>query len=193
MMIRSRLVAVVLVVLAPFAVGCSLKGMHEVPADRVSLTPPADQAMVVFLRAAANASTASLFELRGSEQRFIGLLVDGTRMTYATAPGRTRFMVIGRSASFLDADLAAGKTYRVAVLIGVDPDEFIRLAPMHAGAPVSRSVQDCIDACKWVVKGDRADAWAREHAGSIQTKKAQYLPKWESRPNRPMLTASDGS
>src|SRR5262249_45412354 len=122
-----------------------------------------DQAIVVFLRAAANASTASLFELRGSEQRFIGLLVDNTRMAYATAPGRTRFMVIAKSASFLDGELEAGKTYRVAVLLGQDPEEFIRLSPVRPGATVSRPVQDCLDSCKWVVNTEKSEAWAREH------------------------------
>ena len=191
MMSRGRLGGVVVVVVCLLA-GCSLKGMREVPPDRVTLTASADQAIIVFLRAAANASTASLFELRGSEQRFIGLLVDNTRLAYVTAPGRTRFMVVAKSASFLDADLAAGKTYRVAVLVGQDPDEFIRLSPLRPGAAPPRSVQDCLDSCKWVTSTEKAEAWARQHATSIQRKKAQYLPGWESRPNRPMLTAADG-
>ncbi len=167
---RGRLAVVVF---ACLLAGCSLKGMREVPADQVNLTAPADQAIVVFLRAATNAAAASLFELRGSEQRFIGLLVDNTRLAYATAPGRTRFMVIAKSASFLDGELEAGKTYRVAVLLGQDSDEFIRLSPVRPGAT-------------------KSEARAREHAGSIQTKKAQYLPRWESRPNRAMLAATDG-
>ena len=116
MMTRST---VACLVVALVLAGCvSLKGMQAVPPDGLRLTPTADQATIVFLRPARTATTTSLFELRGSEQRFIGLLVTDTRLVYRTAPGRTRFMVIGLSADFLDAELEAGKTYQVAILLG---------------------------------------------------------------------------
>ena len=182
------------VVLAVVVAGCGLKGMREVAADRAAVKPPADQAAIVFMRSAATAATTSLFELSSSEQpRFIGLLVQNTRMVYLTAPGRTRFMVVGRSASFLDAELAAGKTYEVAILLGDGVEEHFRLVPASRVASAdSRAVEDCRATCKWVENTDRSEAWARGQASSIQRKKAEYLPKWERRPNRPTLAAGDG-
>ena len=175
--------------------GCTtLKGMREVSPDAVRLAPVADQATVIFLRPARAGTTTSLFELRGSEQRFIGLLVTDTRLVYRTAPGRTRFMVIGLSADFLDADLAAGKTYQVAVLLGQGPTEqFFVLRPVRPGAAQVSAVQYCLASCTWVENTDRSEAWARRETSSIQRKKARYLPAWESQPNRPTLLVTDGT
>jgi predicted small lipoprotein YifL len=187
--IRVAAVVVLVVVVA----GCGLKGMREVPAHRAAVTAPADKAAIVFMRSAATAATTSLFELQSSEQpRFIGLLVQNTRMVYLTAPGRTRFMVVGRSASFLDADLQAGKTYEVAIVLGDGVEEHFRLVPASRAGADSRAVEDCRATCKWVENTDRSEAWARGQASSIQRKKAEYLPKWERRPNRPTLSASAG-
>ena len=181
-------------VVALILAGCvSLKGMRAVPPDGVRLAPTAEQATIVFLRPARTATTTSLFELRGSEQRFIGLLVTDTRLVYRTAPGATRFMVIGLSADFLDAELEAGKTYQVAVLLGQGTEQFFVLRPVRPGAPQSAAVQYCVASCMWVENTERSEAWARREASSIQRKKARYLPAWESQPNRPTLVAKDGT
>jgi hypothetical protein len=182
-------------VLALVLAGClSHRGMREVAPDAVRLAPAADQATIIFLRPARAGTTTSLFELRGSEQRFIGLLVSDTRLVYRTAPGRTRFMVIGLSADFLDADLAAGKTYQVAVLLGQGPSEqFFVLRPVRPGMPQAAAVQYCQSSCTWLENTERSEAWARREASSIQRKKARYLPAWEGQPNRPMLLANDGT
>jgi predicted small lipoprotein YifL len=194
MKVRARVYFAAVIVLAGVAAGCGLKGMREMPADRAAVKPPTDRAAVVFMRSAPTAATTSLFELSSSEQpRFIGLLVQNTRMVYLTAPGRTRFMVIGRSASFLDAELAPGKTYEVAVVLGDGVEEHFRLVPAsRVPSTESRAVEDCRATCKWVENTDRSEAWARGQASSIQRKKAEYLPKWERRPNRPTLAAGDG-
>jgi hypothetical protein len=175
--------------------GCTtLKGMREVSPDAVRLAPVADQATVIFLRPARAGTTTSLFELRGAEQRFIGLLVSDTRLVYRTAPGRTRFMVIGLSADFLDADLVAGKTYHIAVLLGQGPSEqFFVLRPVRPGMPQASAVQYCVTSCTWVENTERSETWARRQASSIQRKKARYLPAWESQTNRPTLLATDGT
>jgi hypothetical protein len=194
MITRSRRRYVTLVVLGLVLTGCmTLRGMRQVPADGVNVKPPADQAAVVFLRAAPTGTTTSLFDLRDPlENKFIGLLVADTRLVYLTAPGRTRFMVIGLSASFLDAELEAGKTYQVAVIIGPNAEEHFRLVPVRPGQTPSKVVQNCLESCIWVENTDRSMAWARGQASSIQRKKVQYLPLWEKRPNRPVLLASDG-
>jgi hypothetical protein len=193
MMRRRRFGYAAVLVVGLVVGGCvALRGMREVPAERVVVKPPADRAAIVFMRPATTTATTSLFELRGSQESFIGLLVQDTRMVYLTAPGRTRFMVIGRSANFLDAELEAGKTYHVAVLLGEAIDEHFRLQPLRPGAVQSRAVQDCEASCKWVENTEKSESWARRESSSIQRKKAYYLPIWERRPNRPTLVATDG-
>ena len=192
MMTRARVGCAVLVVVGLAVGGCvPLRGMRQVPAERVGVKPPADQAAIIFMRAARTGTTTSLFELRGSQDRFIGLLVPDTRLVHLTAPGRTRFMVIGRHASFLDAELEAGKTYDVAVLDGPDVEEPFVLRPV-APADARPVIQYCFASCAWVENTEKSEEWARKQWTSIQRKKAQDLPKWESRPNRPMLKAADG-
>lgn len=193
MITRSWLAYAAVAVLGLVLAGCTtLRGMQQVPADRVNVKPPADQAAVVFLRAAPSGTTTSLFEVREPQDKFIGLLVSDTRLVYLTAPGRTRFMVVGLSANFLDAELEAGKTYQVAIILGPNAEEHFRLQPVRPGEAPSKPVQYCLDTCTWVENTDRSQAWARGQWSSIQRKKARYLPIWGSRPNRPVLLASDG-
>jgi hypothetical protein len=191
MSMRARLGFAVVIVVGLVLSGCiTLRGMREVPKDRVSTSPPADQAAIVFLRTARNGTTTSLFELREPQDRFIGLLVNDTRLVYLTAPGRTRFMVVGMTASFLDADLQPGRTYQVAVAPGV-AGEYFRLQPVRPGAS-PKDVDYCQAYCTWVENSDKSQAWARNQWSSIQRKKARYLPDWEKQPSRPVLVAGDG-
>src|SRR5260370_11853740 len=112
MMTRARVGWAVLVVVGLAVGGCvPLRGMRQVPAERVGVKPPADQAAIVFMHVARTGGTTSLFELRGSQDRFIGLLVTNPRLVHLTPPGRTRVMVIGRHATFLATQLQACTTY----------------------------------------------------------------------------------
>src|SRR5882724_11088806 len=134
MMMRARVGCAVLAVVGLAVGGCvPLRGMRQVPAERLGVKPPADQAAIVLMHAPRRGGTTSLFELRGSPDRFIVLLDTDTRVVQLAAPGRTRFMVIGRHAIFLDAELQAGKTYDVAVLDGPDVEEPFVLRPVTPG------------------------------------------------------------
>jgi hypothetical protein len=189
---RSRVRFAALIGVGLLLTGCiTLRGMRQVPAERVNVTPPADKAAVVFLRTARTGTTTSLFEIREPQDQFIGLLVSDTRMVYVTTPGRTRFMVVGLTASFLDADLQPGKTYQVAVAQGTSSAAYFELKPVRPGAP-PKEVQYCLDYCIWVENTEKSQAWSRAQWSSVQRKKARYLPDWEKRANRPVLVAEDG-
>jgi hypothetical protein len=185
-------------VLGTLTGGCAnqLRGMRAVPADKVNVRPPADRAAVVFLRPATTigAHSATLFELRpGREDRFVGILVAETRLVDYVPGGRTRFMVLGRGAEFLDADLQPGKTYVVALLPPATgtSDSFFVLAPVR-GAP-SAAIRQCRESCIWVENTDASRAWSQRTWQSIQVKKTTYQPRWEARPERPALGPADGS
>jgi hypothetical protein len=189
-----RMLYAALLVLGLLLASCTapLRGMRAVPAGQVDLRPPADQAAIVFLRQVRVATSTSLFELRGQPDRFIGLLVSDTRLLYLAAPGRTRFMVIGQSASFMDAELQAGKTYYVAVVQGDLAQEQFVFRPLRPGTMEMPDIRECLASCVWVENTDKSQAWARKESSSIQRKKARYLPRWESRTTRPTLLATDG-
>jgi len=189
---RFRCIAVV--VLALVLGACSLyKGMREVPPAQVNVAAPPDQAAIVFLRwKTGGALSTSLFELREPPDRFIGILVSESRLLYLTAPGRTRFMVVGHTASFLDADLAAGRTYYVGVLPGDGGGELFVLRPLRDKDLQTREAVSCASVCAWLTNGARSEQWARSQANSIQRKKERYLPEWERRADSAVLLATDG-
>jgi hypothetical protein len=191
--------ALPLALLAVLAGGCAnqLRGMRAVPPGQVNARPPADRAAVVFLRPSTStgAHSASLFELRpGAEDRFVGILVAETQLVDHVPAGRTRFMVLGRGAEFLDADLEAGKTYRVALLPPPPgtSDSFFTLVPVRGTDLRPWPVRQCTESCGFVENTERSRAWAQRTWSSIQRKKAAYLPKWEARADRPALRAADG-
>jgi len=189
---RFRCIAVV--VLALVLGACSLyKGMREVPPAHVNVAAPPEQAAIVFMRwKTGGALSTSLFELREPPDRFIGILVSESRLLYLTAPGRTRFMVIGHSASFLDADLAAGKTYYVGIVPGDAAGELFVLRPLRDKDLQTREAASCASVCAWLANGARSEQWARSQANSIQRKKERYLPEWERRTDKAVLLATDG-
>jgi hypothetical protein len=185
-------------VLTILAAGCGnqLRGMRAIPTGQATVRPPADRAAVVFLRPVLTTGThsASLFELRpGTEDRFVGILTAETQMVDYVPAGRTRFMVLGRGAEFLDADLQAGKTYVVALMpppAGTS-DSYFALVPVR-GEPRAASIRQCSESCTWVENTDASRAWSKRTWHSIQHKKMTYLPQWEARTDRPALRAADG-
>ena len=185
-------------VLTMLAAGCGnqLRGMRAVPAGQANVRPPADRAAVVFLRPSLTTGThsASLFELRpGTEDRFVGILTAETQMVDYVPAGRTRFMVLGRGAEFLDAELQAGKTYVVALMPppAGSSDSYFALVPVRGEARAA-SIRQCSESCTWVENTDQSRAWSQRTWYSIQAKKTAYLPKWEARAERPTLRAADG-
>ena len=144
-------------VLGLLLAGCTapLRGMRAVPAGQVNLTSPADQAAIVFMRQVRAATSTSLFELRGQPDRF---------------------MVIGQSASFMDAEVQAGKTYYVAVVPGDLAQEQFVFRPLRPADLEMPDIRECLASCVWVEDTEKSQAWAR----------------WESRTTRPTLSATDG-
>jgi len=182
-----------LFVVGVFLGGCyPLRGMRAVPVEQVSVSAPADQAAVVFMRWTGGSISTSLFELHGPQDRFIGILVADSRMVYVAAPGRTRFMLVGQSANFMDADLVAGKTYHVGIVLGSLGERQFVFRPLRPDDLYQRDVKRCADSCTWVANTERSEAWARTQWSSIQRKKERYLPGWEGRTDRPALLATDG-
>jgi hypothetical protein len=189
---KHAMVVLLLAVVALAGCGDRLRGMHALPeGQRVTTAPPPGKVAVVFLRPAATGWTASLFQLKKEDDIFVGLLVDGTKLLHVADPGPTRFMVVGQgSADFIDAEFEAGKTYHVVVTAGTNAGTTFSLWPVtrDRGSDLPR----WLDQCRWVENTPRTEAWARAHWPSIQTRKQQFLPKWEARSDRPVLRANDG-
>src|SRR5467141_3229468 len=142
----------IVVALGLLLAGCTapLRGMRELPAAHVNITPPPDQAALVFMRGKAGGSiSTSLFDLREPPDQFIGILVYESRLLYLTTPGRTRFMVVGQSASFMD------------VVLGGRGEETFELRPLRAGDLQQREARRCAVIFNYTANTEKSQEWAR--------------------------------
>lgn len=184
-MYRSILLLVVL-----FLAGCagSSDYMKNVEPAQVKAVASLDDSLVVFARPSGLgfAVQSPVFDVTEESPELIGIVSAKTRIAHTAAPGKHRYMVIGESAAFLDAELLAGKTYYVTVSprMGLWKARF-------ALAPAKSEDLDC-DACKWVENTPASHAWATANMPSILEKKAKYLPDFLADPERQRLDASDG-
>jgi hypothetical protein len=148
--------------------------------------PDADKALVVFLRPSAYGGgvSASVYDAPDGSTEFIGLVQHGNKLAYQATPGQHRFMVIAENADFVDATLEAGKTYYVLVSprMGMWKARF-SLLPIHNTPTGDESLQSA-EFKKWMAKTsfvettDSNRTWYENNKASVESKKADYLVKW---------------
>lgn len=179
--------------------GCAgtVKHMQEVPAEQVKSKPDPDKAMVVFMRPSTLgfAVQSSVFNIDQPTPQLAGIVPAKYKVAYEVEPGEHMFMVIGESADFMSAELAAGKVYYALVTprMGFWKARF-SLKPIHQNELGSEEFAQWKADTKWVVTNEDTDAWAREHMSSIQEKHNEYLPQWRAKPKteQPHLSPIDG-
>jgi hypothetical protein len=191
----SRLFLLVVPVLL---VGCAAPtgGMKMIPGAQVDLKPDPAKATVVIMRASGFAKNilSPVYEVRGDDERFIGILPVQKMIVYRADPGVTRFMVMGESVDFMDATLAAGKTYYAVVMprMGVWKARF-SILPVHA-ADVEKSLpgykKDCSD--MYVDNSEQSLAWAKDHAADAKNRKNDGLKDWLKQTDKATLLVGDG-
>jgi hypothetical protein len=187
-----------LIVLVVVAAGCAgpVRGMRELPpGTEVTTKPPAGKAAIVFMRPSGLgfAVSSSVFEVKKDGDVFVAIVPAKKKVVYFTDPGATRFMVIGESADFMGADLEAGKTYYALVSprMGWWKARF-SLRPVAGSALDGKEFAEWLEDCAWIENTPAAQEWARQNAGSVREKKVEYMPKWDTKIDKPMLRAPDG-
>lgn len=101
--------------LALLVVGCVGSSQYMQPSQSpLSLRPPADRAVVVFVRPShfAFAINANVLDENG---RFLGDAVAGGYFAVAVPPGHHEFVVWAENTDAVAADVVAGRTYFVEV------------------------------------------------------------------------------
>jgi hypothetical protein len=190
-----------LVLLAGLA-GCQSSLM--VKSKKGEPNPEPGKALVVFMRPSSlgGAIQSSVYDTRDKGNKFIGIVSSKTKLAYQADPGDHLFMVIAENADFMVAHLDAGKTYYTLVSprMGVWKARF-SLLPIHNRADAKYSTHSS-DFRKWMAKTawvdvtPQAEQWYREHAADIESKKLDYMSRWNTADaqQRAQLTmpASDG-
>ncbi len=196
---KHGLAAIAVLCLAVLLSGCAgtVSNMRAVSADQVTDTPAEGKAMVIFLRPSTLgfAIQSSVFDVTGADPKLVGIVAAKKKVAYQAEPGNHLFMVVGESADFMYADLAAGKTYYALVTprMGMWKARF-SLRPVHAAELNGAQLKEWLDGCEWVEKSPESDAWAAANRASIASKRAEYYAKWTAKPEteRPKLWPQDG-
>ncbi|MBW3566946.1 MAG: hypothetical protein KY410_03135 [Proteobacteria bacterium] len=182
-MISSRLLIVLSLIL--IASGCAAQSKHMRIVDTAPVSESEEQATIVFMRPSMYGGMiqASLFEVGNGIDDFIGISSAKTKLAYLVDPGKHRFMVVGESADFLDAEVDAGKSYYAIVSprMGIGTARFslypVRAAGskfVHGSGEFAKWLQDT----DWVTKTDTADQWYGQNRASIEKKYHRYLGDW---------------
>lgn len=190
----NKLVAVAIVLVVAVLAGCTSSKMTVIPETEVSLRPETGNALVVFMRPSflGAAIQSSVFDITDGHPEFIGIVSAGTRIAHRSQPGPRRFMVVGESADFMDAELLEHKVYYVKV----DPrfgwwKARFSLIPYHKQDLQKADVAEICKDCGWFKNTEQSHAWAQAHMNSIQSKMVEYLPEWSKSADKETLLADD--
>lgn len=189
-MVRAATIVAAVLVLA----GCTSSRMTAVSEPTAIANPQAGKATVVFYRSSGlgGAIQSSVFDVTADPPAFVGIVSTGMKLAYATSPGRHRFMVIGESADFMDADLVSGSTYYalVAPRVGWWKARF-SLRPRLAD---DQQTRDELTSCKWYDNTPASYEWAQQHMAEVEALENKYLPEFLAKESeKPMLHAGDGT
>ena len=169
--------------------------MANVPAEKATYAPKANKAMIVFMRPSGLgfAVQSSVFNITNGEPEYIAIVSAKKKVAQEFSPGTYRFMVIGESASFMDATLAAGKTYYALVepRMGMWKARFA-FEPVKAAQLDSADLKGWLEDCTWVENTPQALDWSKANMESIKSKKNEYLADWVQDSEKAVLAAADG-
>jgi len=165
----------------------------------VSTAPAAAlaESKIVFMRphAYGGAIQASVFDVTGrGDARFIGITSYHTQLSYPLRPGRYTFMVVGESADFMEAEVVAGKTYYALVIArpGAWKARF-SFVPVRDN---EKRVEQWERSLRAVESTPKTEAWAKQNAPSIESKRSRYYAEWITKPEAQRagqtLNAEDG-
>ena len=176
-MTRAFLLAVALL-----AAGCAgpatMQKSEQAPAAK------SDQALVVFMRSTmlGSAISASVFDVSGNDTRFVGLVNNGTKLGYYVTPGQHTFMVVSEAADFMQANVAAGKTYYALVTprMGMWKARF-SLKPVRGSELGGTEFAGWDSGTVFVVNSPESQAWAAANGADIAQKRAAYWPEWSGK------------
>jgi hypothetical protein len=163
--------------------GCAGAAPSGTSSGMAVMGPPPGKAMVVFLRPALldKAASSPVLDISAEPPALVGVLTAGRKFVYVSDPGARRFMVMGESAGFMDADLRAGHIYyaRVSPRRSISGERF-SLRPVRASdIALASELTDC----SWGDPPAMPQQWVDEHRAGIEKKKTADLPAWLASPH----------
>lgn len=194
---------IIVIISALLFVGCASNPM-VVATDQTISVPPEGGSQVIFLRSSflGSAINASLYDVTNGKTVFIGVIANGTKLSYTTAPGKHVFMVVSEAADFMEANLRQGKNYYSIVTprmgawkarfslwpIKSDPD-----ANYHHNMPEFKA---WLSSTKLFHNSEKSRLWYEKNKNNIREKQEKYWPAWQQKSDediaRRTLSPEDG-
>ena len=179
--VLSRLAAAAVVALQLSA--CASPGKMA-PAGPAPATVKSGEAQLVLMRSTfvGSAISASVWDTTGKDARFVGIIENGSKLIVPLKPGQHTFMVVGESADFMQANVAAGKTYYAMVIPrpGVWKARF-SFKPLRQADFGGSDFAEWNSKTTYVVNTPESTAWAAGAAASIAEKRGEYWPEWSGK------------
>ena len=162
--------------------GCASRGMMA--KDENPTTPTPDRAVITLMypRQPTDFVSVSVYDVTEPQTKFIGILENGSKIAYPVPAGKYTFMIVANSTDFLDAQVAAGKTY-YAVVEQTQPHA-AGLMFRYAFRAVRAAEIDSADfreINRWTpfrAKTAKADAWYGTTESSVRNRREANLPIW---------------
>lgn len=169
-------------------VGCASNPMI-VSSNQTISSVAADKSQVVFMRSSflGGAINGSLYDVTNVEPIFIGIIANGTKVSYDTTPGKHVFMVVSEAADFLEADIQAGKSYFSIVTprMGFWKARF-SLWPVRSDGTTEYNTEteefkNMLLKTDLVENSDKSIAWFNKHKDDIKSKYREYMTVWKKK------------
>ncbi len=168
--------------------GCASNPMVVAPQQELQ-KPPNNEAQVIFMRSSfvGSAINASLYSVTNGDIEFIGVIANGTKLSYNTTPGKHIFMVVSEAADFMEADLETGKNYYSIATprMGAWKARF-SLWPIKNDSNAEYNTQmadfnNWVANTKLVENTDKSRSWYENNKESVKQKYEKYWPAWQNK------------
>jgi len=181
--------------------GCASNTLVVSSRDQTLAAPTADKAQIIFLNPAGSIGGALLsgvYDVKGSDKEFYGMLGSKTKMVQNVEPGRHLFMShILAYSHFLDANVEAGKRYYV--LLRFVYGRGLQLRPIRNSGDSEFSANnpkfdEWKNGSEFVVKTAEADAWYAKYKNVVDEAQAKAWAEWQNKSDtqRAELTLNKG-
>lgn len=151
------------------------------------LPPSEREALIVFVYPADATEfiRMSVADVTDPTVKLVGIIEPGSKVLHRASPGQYLFMLNYSQASFLQAEVSAGRTYYVVVNKDVPQGRFSVMNRYTLNAVQDLSelyfVRAERNASAWT-KSKKAEDWFVSRAKAFAIKRDKYLPAWTELP-----------
>ena len=125
--------------------------------------------------------SVSLHDVTGSQRKIVGILTIGQKLAYRVPPGRHEFMLQNRgSTDFLEANVAAGKTYYVVLQRTDDSyDQRYGFRPVRSSDFGTGLFARWETNLSYVDRREAWERWSKANDASIESRSRDHRLAWE--------------